>query len=388
MPNGGKIYLVAGEKQLTPMDESFYDSEDVLQDYLASYPDLLAGEQIQPKSPLRWLFIQREIGIPGEKGEGNRWSLDHLFVDQEGVPTFVECKRSSDTRIRREVIGQMLDYAANAIEYWPTERLRQSAAETAQKAGHDLDDLVLSLINLSDEVDTEEAVEGFWQSVETNLRDGRLRLLFVSDRIPSELRRVVEFLNNQMDRTEVLAIEVKQYTGGDKTALVPRVLGLSEIAKQKKESTRKPRRSTPWTESEFLEDLRSRSLQETRVAVIEELLEVAKKLQANGLVTISWGRGTEVGSFSIKQSGNNYLTGWSNATMQLQMGSWKHPEQIKSQLAAELGKKLNFDLQYRGHAYPEIMNHVFAVEDGVAKLNQWLEYAIQLTESVQENSGG
>ena len=55
---------------------------------------------------------------------GNRWSLDHLFLDQEGIPTLVEVKRGTDTRIRREVVGQMLDYAANAIVYWPVEELR------------------------------------------------------------------------------------------------------------------------------------------------------------------------------------------------------------------------------------------------------------------------
>jgi 5-methylthioribose kinase len=36
----------------------------------------------------------------------------------------VEVKRSSDTRIRREVVGQMLDYAANAVVYWPLEMIR------------------------------------------------------------------------------------------------------------------------------------------------------------------------------------------------------------------------------------------------------------------------
>jgi hypothetical protein len=31
-------------------------------------------------------------------------------LDQDAVPTLVEVKRSSDTRIRREVMGQMSDY--------------------------------------------------------------------------------------------------------------------------------------------------------------------------------------------------------------------------------------------------------------------------------------
>ena len=74
---------------------------------------------MNPTDPRRWLLISREVGIPGEAHGAARWAIDHLFLDQEGIPTFVEVKRSSDTRIRREVFGQMLDYAANAMQYWP-----------------------------------------------------------------------------------------------------------------------------------------------------------------------------------------------------------------------------------------------------------------------------
>ena len=48
--------------------------------------------------------------------DGGRWLVDRLFLDQDGVPTLVEVKRSSDTRIRREVVGQLLEYAANATK--------------------------------------------------------------------------------------------------------------------------------------------------------------------------------------------------------------------------------------------------------------------------------
>lgn len=67
--------------------------------------------------------------------------------------------------------------------------------------------------------------EEFWSPVDDNLRLGRLRLLFVADRIPAELVRVVEFLNEQMDRTEVLAVEVRQFAGESHKTLVPRALG-------------------------------------------------------------------------------------------------------------------------------------------------------------------
>ena len=66
------------------------------------------------------------MAVPSEEGGGWRWSLDHLFLDQDGIRTLVEVKRSTDSRIRREVVGQMLDYAANAVVYWPVEEIRST----------------------------------------------------------------------------------------------------------------------------------------------------------------------------------------------------------------------------------------------------------------------
>jgi hypothetical protein len=76
--------------------------------------------------------------------------------------------------------------------------------------------------------------EAFWQSVKTNLQAGRIRMLFVADRIPPELRRVVEFLNRQMDPAEVLALELRQFQGEGLKTIVPVVYGQTEEAQQKK----------------------------------------------------------------------------------------------------------------------------------------------------------
>lgn len=71
----------------------------------------------------RWLFIRRETGIPDAAEVSNRWAVDHSFIVQDGIPTLVEVKRSSDSRIRREVVGQLLDYAANAVAYCEAPRV-------------------------------------------------------------------------------------------------------------------------------------------------------------------------------------------------------------------------------------------------------------------------
>jgi hypothetical protein len=78
-------------------------------------------------------------------------------------------------------------------------------------------------------------LERFWDEVEQNLPSGRIRLVFVSDIIPPELRRVIEFLNERMSPTEVVGVEIKQYVGhGSLRTLVPRVVGQTEQARTQK----------------------------------------------------------------------------------------------------------------------------------------------------------
>jgi hypothetical protein len=228
-----KIFLVHGKRNLTPMIETAYEREDDLQALLADYPDLLPGDQIDPENPRRWLLVARELGVPGNDDETGRWSLDHLFLDQDGTPTFVECKRATDTRGRREVVAQMLDYAANGTSYWKMDSLRQSAAESAQKRGELLDDEILRLIDSDDPSQIDE----FWMRVEEKLRSSNVRLVFVADAIPSELRKLVEFLNEQMNTVDVLAVEAKQFVGENLTTIVPRLVGMTESARDKKRPT-------------------------------------------------------------------------------------------------------------------------------------------------------
>src|ERR1035437_6051798 len=174
------------------MTEAPFAKEDFLQELVEKYPDLLAGDQMDSTESRRWLLVARELGVPDDEGAADRWSLDHLFLDQDAIPTLVEVKRSSDTRIRREVVGQMLDYAANAILHWPVEQLRSKFEELCQERGTEADQEVATLIG------PDESIEKFWQKVAVNLQAGRIRMVFVADNIPMELRSIIEFLNGQM----------------------------------------------------------------------------------------------------------------------------------------------------------------------------------------------
>jgi hypothetical protein len=63
-----------------------------------------------------------------------------------------------------------------------------------------------------------------------------MRLIFVADAIPAPLRRIVEFLNEQMSPTEVLALEIRQYVeeAGRQNTLVTRVFGWTAAAQRRK----------------------------------------------------------------------------------------------------------------------------------------------------------
>ena len=273
----GGVFLIQDDGELVEMTEQPYGSEERLQELLARYPNLLAGGQIDPAAPRRWLLVSREVGIPGEEYGSDHWAIDHLFVDQDAIPTLVEVKRSTNPQIRREVVGQMLDYAANGTAYWRVDALRASFEARCEKKGLEPSDEIAKLLEPGD-ADS----EAFWQRVRDNLRAGKVRMVFVADEIPSELQRIVEFLNGQMDAAEMLAIEIKQYAGKNLRTLVPRVIG---------QTAKREPKAPKWDEASFLGAM--------RVKHGDAIAEVTEKIIAWGrskALRLRWGKGRVEGS--------------------------------------------------------------------------------------------
>ena len=218
-----RIYTRDQQGQLEPLEEEHFAKEEELQALIAEHPEVLDGEQMRPGAPLRWILIAREQGIAESSDAAARWAVDHLLVDQDAVPTLVEVKRGSNPEIRRTIVGQMLEYAAHAARTWTADTLRHAFEESVDARGLDPSEELGKL--LAPDGEEEPDADGFWERVATNLAAARLRLLFVADDIPDPLERVVEFLNAQMARIEVLAVEIKQFKGDSRQTLVPRVIG-------------------------------------------------------------------------------------------------------------------------------------------------------------------
>jgi hypothetical protein len=311
------IFLIDSRGELVEMTDSPYDSERLLQELLAKHPSVLAGDQMGGGEPVKWLFVERETGIPDQEAGSDRWAVDHVFIDQNGVPTLVEVKRSTDTRIRREVVGQMLDYAANAVLYWPVETIRRKFEYSCQQQSVSPDQTVAEFIGLPGP-GSETAVSRFWETVETNLRAGKVRLIFAADEIPPELRRVVEFLNEQMSPAEVLAIEIRQYVGTGVRTLVPSVIGATKRA-----SVADSQQSVQWTRESFLDALRERC-GSAAVAIAIAILEWAN----NHAPILWWGEGRRDGSCfpGFSHHGTRYypFSLWTYGRIEMQFKWLKH----------------------------------------------------------------
>ncbi len=305
------MFTIDDEGTLIPLIESPYETEDILQALIGDYPSLIAGNQVNSTNPRRWILVTREMSVPDTVDGSGRWALDHFFLDQDAIPTLIEVKRSNDTRIRREVVGQMMDYAANMMAYIPMQTIRGDFELRCRKEGLESEREILNLIGEGGDV------EAFWEKLDTNLQAGIMRLLFVADIIPPELKRIIEFMNDRMETVEVLGFEIRRYAGKNIKTIVPRVIGMTAKAEQKKSK----QSSRTWDKTAILFGIGK---------VSQQLLPAANELFTWGEkhkdIEIRYGTGTETASaqFRLYDSGAFFLL-YSNGDIEIPLSKFAAP---------------------------------------------------------------
>lgn len=199
--------LALGEREI---------SEDWLQQRLFESPQLLPIDDIDPGfGPL--VPIGREISTPAGP-------LDYLFISPRGLLTLVEAKLWRNPQARREVVGQILDYAKE-LSRWSYDDLDARARECSGK----------SLWRLVSACGERLEEPRFVDAVCRNLRAGRFLLLIVGDGIREEMERLAEFLQSTPQLRFTLAlVELQLYRLGHDGGLLvmPVVVGrTSEVVR-------------------------------------------------------------------------------------------------------------------------------------------------------------
>ena len=347
------IYVLHSDRSTKEIKKIHCEDEDELQRILECNPDLIPGDQIRPEDPRRWLLVRREMPVVDPNmGDSQRWSIDFLFVDQDATPTLVECKKYKNPEARREVVGQLLEYAANA-HYWTKEVMQGYAEESAKKSDTPLEE---QIINLNPE--GAESVGEFFQRVQDNLREGQIRLVFFLDEAPSELKNIVHFLNKQMERSEVFLVEAHQYEHGGTKIIAPRLFGYTEEARQvkKRVSVITGEKSFEWDQESFFKEARNH-LGEKEVSAIQSLYDATLKLKCD----INWGQGKK-GAFHAKwphlgthpvYSVELYVK-TKTARIRINYGGFQRPEQksFVAFLKEELHKNVGFKAPDKGNMDP------------------------------------
>jgi len=279
---GANLYLMSGGTA-TEMIEHCYDMEADLQKIIADNPDLLVRDS--EAEDARLLLVAREFGVSeGEDGSAT-FRLDHLLVDQSGVPVLVEVKRCTNTQLRREVVGQIMDYAS---------RMATADVNELREMFRDNNDS-----DVLEEYDTDE----FWDQVATCLKAERLKLVFAADRIPSNLKMMIEFLDRNLNGIDVYGVELRQYKTDNAVLLSSSVVGETPL----KAKNAAARQSAEWTAANFSAYLLERK-EEDLEPIINDLMAYAMEL---GLKQRP-GRGAQVPIFKFKRGAHSVfrIMGW------------------------------------------------------------------------------
>ena len=191
-------------------------NEDWLQDLLFEHPNLLPVNEIEPAfSPL--VPICRELPIGGG-------FLDILYCNDRGMLTLVECKLWRNPEARREVVGQILDYAKE-ISQWSYEDLSKALLKKINTKS-----LYQVISGNNPDVDEVEFVD----SISRNLKNGRFLLLIVGDGIREGVENIANFLqkhanlNFTFSLIEEAVYELPNSLGGG-FLVQPRTIARTEI---------------------------------------------------------------------------------------------------------------------------------------------------------------
>ncbi len=264
------LWIAAPDGTLIPLEAQGHASEKDFQKVLADNPAELAGALAEGEEET-WLLIDRELPIKAEESDTGTWRLDHLFIASDGRPVLVEVKRSSDPRARREVVAQMLDYAASFESDWSAEKLRLRRQQRVPAATGDTSKTEMEHFLAVAGHDEEDQL---WSVVQTQIEAGHIRLLFVADQLSPTLVQIIEYLNRQLRDAEILGVEVVRHAGADHdlVAYQPVVRGRSSTEAQRKSP------SLRRTRNEFDEVLLAHNGQE----MLDQVNALVKRAEALG----------------------------------------------------------------------------------------------------------
>ena len=260
-----------------------------------------AAPQVLPLSGSPRLAV---LGTEVQLGAGY---ADILAIEDSGRPVVIEVKLGRNSEARRAVVAQVLAYAAH-LQALDVEGFREAvagkfAAESVEAA--------VRAIDQDGSVDFDD----FQSALEAHLSDGSFRLVLVLDEAPSDLVRLIGYLESvTTDRLTIDLVTVASYEVGGRTVLLPQRVDPERVP------TLAPprRRASAQTKGELTT---GSGAFETSVAdatgdaaeTFRRLIAWAQELETAGLVSLSTYRG-RVGGGHFCRGSREKVSAWLRST--------------------------------------------------------------------------
>jgi hypothetical protein len=205
---------------------------------------------------------------------------DLIYVNETGFITIAECKLWRNPEARRQVVGQILDYAKD-LSQWDYSKFQRECLKARKSSDTSLYSIVAKHFPDLEESD-------FIDRVQRNLKKGRFLLLIIGDGIRENMESLVQYLQGQGSLNfsmSLLEVPVFKHPYDNELVLAPRILAkttdlertvirvVEKAPHSKEELDEPPAMSTSVSEKVFYERL-SQSKGNTIAQALKEFMEV------------------------------------------------------------------------------------------------------------------
>ena len=167
-----------------PLNEKHFQ-ENWLQKIIHKNPQILPIDDIE-SGFAHLISLGREIST-------SVGYIDNLYISPNGYLTIVETKLWRNPEAKREVVGQIIDYAKE-LTNWNFTKLNDGVKNSSQLYNNNSKGII-ELIKDFENIEEHEEYK-IIDNIERNLKRGRFLLLIVGDGIRESVEEMVDFLSN------------------------------------------------------------------------------------------------------------------------------------------------------------------------------------------------
>lgn len=211
----------AGGQVVNRQPQGTATQEHLLRDLIFDHPELLPVRELEPEIG-HIVAVTRELSLPGAG------FVDVFLISEHGRLILVECKLWRNPQARREVVGQILDYARELARY-SYDDLQRVVSSRLGRPGN-------ALYECAREAGSPLSEADFVDRVSRDLSHGRFLLIIAGDGITEGTQRIAEYLQAQAGLAfDFGLVEMAEYrfadpaTGTERRIMQPRLLARTAV---------------------------------------------------------------------------------------------------------------------------------------------------------------